>query len=173
MKKKYYYFKYLYFFLIFLFFLSSCSTVKISKEDKEGNVNASFQKIKVYPSTTYREHIYQMEIEDLYQLWESEDLVFVINLKIKKSSKRKDLPTFNSLQIVGGSYLKILDQKEESPTKRKVYFSYTLGEIKKAIQNKENLILSVNKGELFFIISNRQLNDLYKGLVKGGFILDL
>lgn len=171
--KKNYSTRYFYFFLFFLFFISSCSTVKISKEDSEGNVNAFFQKIKVRSNTNYRKHNYQIEVEDLYQLWESDNLVFVINLKIKESSKRKDLPSFVSLQIVGGRFLRILDQKEETPTTRKIYFSYTLKEVKKVIEEKGNLILSVNKGELFFIISNRQLNDLYKELIKGGFVLDL
>lgn len=162
-----------YFYLLLLFLFFSCSTVKISKEDKEGNVNAFFQKIKVYPNTNYRKHTYQMELEDLYQLWESDNLVFVINLKEKNSSKRKGIPSFESLEIIGGRSLKILNQKEISPTKKKVYFAYTLDEVKKAIDQNKNLILSVNKGELFFIISNRQLNDLYKQLIKKGFILDL
>ena len=158
--------------LICTFFLVGCSTVKIAKEDENGIANANFRKIKVV-SSEYKNYSYDIQLENLASLWESDDLKFSITFHMKPSQKAPVMPFFKSLNLSYEKDLTILSQEELEPFVYYVSFAYNLQELKEKIQADQNLIISINKGEMYVFISNAQLELLYKQLVKKGYVVDM
>ena len=83
------------------------------------------------------------------------------------------MPFFKSLNLSYEKDLTILSQEELEPFVYYVSFAYNLQELKEKIHADQNLIISINKGDMYVFISNAQLELLYKQLVKKGYVVDM
>ncbi|KAL0266220.1 UNVERIFIED_CONTAM: hypothetical protein PYX00_011938 [Menopon gallinae] len=148
----------------------------LSKEDQQGNIDAYFQPIKVIAKTE-SPYFYQVKLQHLTKLYEnSSSLEFSVFIRSKISLKEKrarfSLPFVKSLKREDAGKVQFLGEDDLSPTLVRIKFSVPLEDVEEAIKGGKNFIFNVNRGEMYWLISYKQLSDLHKALIKKGYLIE-